>query len=51
MIHVVLPDPISVAALPIGLAMIVTGVLDHRALVRGFGPARHADVADSYAGA
>lgn len=46
-----LPDPISVAALPIGLAMIVTGVLDHRALVRGFGPARHADVADSYAGA
>ena len=35
-------DRASVGWIPIGVATIVAGVLDHRALVRSFGPASHA---------
>jgi hypothetical protein len=38
-----LDDPISVAFLPIGAATIVSGLLDHRALVARFGAARDLD--------
>jgi hypothetical protein len=44
-------DPISVAFLPIGAATMLTGALDHRSLVRGFGSAGELDVVDSHAGA
>jgi hypothetical protein len=37
-------DSTSVAFLPIGVATIVSGLLDHRALVAGFGAARDLDV-------
>jgi hypothetical protein len=32
-------DKISVAWLPIGVATILAGIFDHRALVRAYGPA------------
>jgi hypothetical protein len=35
-----LADKISVAWLPIGVATIVAGIFDHRALVRAYGPAK-----------
>jgi hypothetical protein len=35
-----LADKISVAWLPIGVATIAAGILDHRALVRAYGPAK-----------
>ena len=35
-----LADKISVAWLPIGVATILAGILDHRALVRAYGPAK-----------
>jgi hypothetical protein len=38
-----LADKISVAWLPIGVATIVAGILDHRALVRAHGPAKDLD--------
>lgn len=44
-------DPISVAWLPIAAATIVAGILDHRALVRAFGPDGASDVLDGYVGA
>ena len=43
-------DSVSVALLPIGAATIICGVMDHFALVRGFGPAGRFDVADANAG-
>ena len=43
-------DSVSVALLPIGAATIICGVMDHLALVRGFGPAGRFDVADAHAG-
>lgn len=42
-----LADPVSVAWLLIGLAVIVIGVLDHAQLVRTYGSARHHDRRDS----
>lgn len=44
-------DPTSVAFLPIAAATMLTGILDHRVLVRGFGSAGESDVADSHADA
>jgi hypothetical protein len=35
-----LPDKVSVAWLPIGVATVAAGSFDHRALVRAYGPAK-----------
>jgi hypothetical protein len=43
-------DDASVALLPIGAATIINGVMDHWALVRGFGSPRRFDVADAHVG-
>jgi hypothetical protein len=45
-----LTDSISVALLPIGAATIICGVLDHVALVRGFGSPGRFAVADAHVG-
>ena len=46
-----LPDRVSVAWLPIGVATITAGIFDHRALVRAYGPAKAMDSENSNAGA
>ena len=43
-------DDISVALLPIGAATIICGVMDHWALVRGFGSPHGVEVADTHVG-
>jgi hypothetical protein len=42
-----LPDKVSVAWLPIGVATIAVGIFDHRALVRTYGPAKDPSLEDS----
>jgi len=46
-----LADKISVGWLPIGVATIVAGLFDHRALVESFGPGRDLSLETSSAGA
>jgi hypothetical protein len=46
-----LPDRVSVAWLPIGVATIAAGILDHLALRRTFGPAKRHHVEAGNAGA
>jgi hypothetical protein len=46
-----LPDKVSVAWLPIGVATITAGIFDHRALVRAYGPAKDASPEQSNVGA
>jgi hypothetical protein len=46
-----LADKISVAWLPIGVATIMAGIFDHRALVRAYGPAKDLNLEDSNVGA
>jgi hypothetical protein len=43
-------DSVSVALLPIGAAMIICGIMDHLALVRGFGTPGRFDAAHAHAG-
>jgi hypothetical protein len=46
-----LPDKVSAAWLPIGMATIAAGIFDHRALVRAFGPAKGQNLEHSNVGA
>jgi hypothetical protein len=46
-----LPDKVSVAWLPIGVATIAAGIFDHRALVRAYGSAKDPSLEDSNVGA
>jgi hypothetical protein len=46
-----LPDKISVAWLPIGVATIAAGIFDHRALVRAYGSAKDLSLENSNVGA
>ena len=46
-----LPDKVSVAWLPIGVATIAAGIFDHRALVRTYGSAKDPRLEDSNVGA
>jgi hypothetical protein len=46
-----LPDKVSVAWLPIGVATIAAGIFDHRALVRTYGSAKDPSLEDSDVGA
>ena len=45
-----LPDRVSVAWLPIGVATIAAGIFDHRALVRAYGSARGLNPENSHVG-